>query len=77
MRQPGLPLEDMPQPAHVPAPEVNQQYREAEQKLDNLRYLSTRSSTPPSQADEQSLLIDQRRFNVPPNGNPDLFEKAS
>ena len=68
MRQLGLPLEDMP-PTTLP-----EKMRQAEDKLDNLRYLATRSSTSPAEAPP---LVDQRRFNVPPHGNPDLFEKAS
>ena len=76
MKQLGLPLEDLPQPVHLPRARVEQEYRQAEQKLDNLRYLATRSNTPPEHA-EATELIDQRRFNLPPNANPKLFEKAS
>ncbi len=73
MRQVGLPLEDMPKPNHVAPARVEDEYRQAEQKLDNLRYLATRTSTPP----EPEPLIDQRRYNLPPNANPKIFEKAS
>lgn len=71
MKQIGLPLEDLPT-VHLARPSVAEQYREAAQTLDNLRPLVRRQ--PSSEAEKP---VDQRRFNIPPNGNPELFERAS
>jgi len=70
MKQVGLPLEDLPEPEHVAPARVTQNYQVAANKLNNVRVLIPRDQRP-------SNVEDQRRFNIPPNGNPVLFDRAS
>jgi hypothetical protein len=75
VKQVGLPLTDLPAverpaPAHLEEP-----YREAEARLNNVRSLAAHQTKKAKQVPTQP--VDRRHFNVPPKGNPDLFEKVS
>jgi hypothetical protein len=71
MKQRGLPFEDLPTPQYKPHESVETAYREAHETIDNVRQLVKRPERPPEVA------TDGRKANIPPGGNPELFQKAS